>query len=429
MKRIGPLIFLFVACLLLIRCSRKESDVLKFAIGGAPNEFDVWEELAGEFERKTGIKVDLLHQSTDTDQRRQSLIIPLEARRSDPDIFLMDVAWLGQFAASDWLEPLDRHVRKGNIDVGSFFEKVVNGADRFEGQLMALPVYVDGGLLYFREDLLSRYGYSQPPQTWGELEEIAGHVQEKQRKTNPDFYGFVWQGAQYEGLICNFIEYAASNNGGIRFSEDRIILDSKENLEALEFMVGLIHGSMVSPPNTFTEMKEEEARSFFQRGKALFERNWPYAWSLHQSEESEIRGRIGAAALPHFESGTSVSTLGGWHVGISVFSDKKDNAAQLMKYILSYETQKKLALRLGWNPGRKDVYQDTEVLARMPHLAQLRGVFENAVSRPNLPYYTRLSEVLQKYINAALAGKLTPKKALTEVEREAQKIVERYSSP
>jgi multiple sugar transport system substrate-binding protein len=196
-------------------CSQEKSKTLQFAIGGAPNEFDVWEELIREFERNTGIEVDLLHQSTDTDQRRQSLVIPLEAHRSDPDIFLMDVAWLGQFAASGWLEPLDEYIRKSDIEVSGFFRNVVDGADRFNGQLMALPVYVDGGLLYYRKDLLSRYGYSRPPQTWNELEKIAGHVQEKERKTNPNFYGFVWQGAQYEGLICNFIEYAASNNGGI----------------------------------------------------------------------------------------------------------------------------------------------------------------------------------------------------------------------
>jgi multiple sugar transport system substrate-binding protein len=220
-----------------------------------------------------------------------------------------------------------------------------------------------------------------------------------------------------------------SNNGGIKFKTDKVVLNSIENQEALEFMTGLIHESGISPPNTFTEMKEEEVRSFFQRGKALFERNWPYAWSLHQSEESVIKGKIGATALPHFESGASVSTLGGWHVGMSIYSDNKDAAAYLLKYILSYETQKKLALKLGWNPGRRDVYKDVEVLAMMPHLAKLKDVFENAVSRPNLPYYTRLSEVLQKSINAALAGKLTPETALKEAEKEAQEIVERYSSP
>jgi multiple sugar transport system substrate-binding protein len=429
MRILKLLVILPAAFLLTImNCAEKRPDGLTFAIGGAPNELDVWQKLAEEFGRKTGIKVDLLRQPTDTDQRRQGLVIPLEARRSDPDVFLMDVAWLGQFAASGWLEPLDRHVREGEIDVNSFFEKVTDGADRFNGQLMALPVYIDGGLLYYRKDLLKQYGYSRPPRTWTELEDMAVHIQQEQRTANPGFYGFVWQGAQYEGLICNFVEFAASNNGGIRIKDDSLILDSRENREALEFMVGVIHKSKVSPPNTFTEMKEEQVRSFFQRGMALFERNWPYAWSLHQSEDSEIRGKIGAAPLPHFESGTSVSTLGGWHIGISIYSDKKEDAAELLRYILSYETQKKLALELGWNPGRKDIYGDEEVLRNMPHFAHLREVFANAVARPNLPYYTQLSEVLQKHINASLAGKLLPEKALSEAEKEAQKIIERYRS-
>jgi len=412
--------------LILFAGCRGKEEAITFAVGGAPNEIEFWETLVKEFTRQTGIKVNILRQPTDTDQRRQGLVISLKSRKADPDVFLMDVAWVAQFGASEWLEPLDDYIKNENINLDAFFNRVVNLVDRYKGGLIALPVYIDGGVLYYRKDLLRKYGYSEPPKTWGKLVDCALKVQKSMRNINPNFYGFLWQGAQYEGLVCNWIEFAASNGGGIILRDGKIKLNLPSNIEAVQFMYDLIHTYKISPPNTFTEMKEEEVRMFFQKGDALFERNWPYAWALHQSEDSYVKGKVDIAPLPHFPSGKSVSTLGGWHIGISKYSDAKSKAFKFLKFVVSYETQKKLALKLGWNPGRKDVYNDNEVLERLPHLAKLKTVFENALPRPNLPYYTQISEILQHYINAVIAGKLTPEVALSRAEKEAQNVIERY---
>jgi len=412
--------------ILLIGCGEKGEKVVTFAVGGAPAELDFWETLIQEFENESGTRVRMLRQPTDTDQRRQGLVIPMKSRKKDPDIFLMDVAWLAQFAASGWLEELDTYIEKERIDLGSFFSKVVNLADKYEGMLVALPVYVDGGLLYYRKDLLKKHGINGPPRTWDRLLDHSVKVQKAIRAKNPQFYGFVWQGAQYEGLVCNFIEFAGSNGGGILFEDGRILLNVPANIEAVQFMRDLIHKHKISPPNTFTEMKEEEVRTFFQSGDALFERNWPYAWSLHQREDSKVKGRVGIASLPHFPSGKSVSTLGGWHIGISRYSDLKRESFRLVKFVVSYGVQKRLALELGWNPGRRDVYTDSDVIEKLPHFVRLREVFENAQPRPNVPYYTQISEVVQRYVNKILAGELSAQDGLEAAEREAQKVVERY---
>ncbi len=441
MVRLRSPSLIFVAfCLitLLAGCSRKDEKVVTFSVGGAPNELEFWEVLITQFEEQTGIKVDILRQPTDTDQRRQGLVISLKSKKSDPDVFLMDVAWIAQFAASNWLAGLDEKIwdspQRDSTLTGRFhtphfppfFEKVVNLADRYRGTLIALPVYIDGGLLYYRKDLLEKYGIKSPPETWKELIEYSLRIQEDIRKTNPDFYGFVWQGAQYEGLVCNFLEFAVSNEGGINFEGDKILLNTSENIEAVKLMNELITKYKISPPSTFTEMKEEEVRAYFELGNALFERNWPYAWSLHQHQDSLVRDKVGIAKLPHFKSGKSVSTLGGWHIGISKYSDVKELSWEFVKFVTSYNTQKRLAMELGWNPGRVDVYGDRDVLRNLPHFAGLRNVFENAHPRPLLPYYTQISEVLQRYINAVFAGALSPEAALLAAEKEAQKIVERY---
>ena len=301
--------------LCLASCSRPSEPQVVFAVGGAPGELAFWEQVVTDFETATGVRTRLLRRPADTDQQRQGLIIALKAGMADPDVFLMDVAWLGLFAASKWLTPLE------HIDRSAFFAHLLHLVDVHNGQLLALPVYLDAGLLYYRRDLLEKFAIPQPPETWQELLEQAQTVQRQMRQTTPNFYGFVWQGRQYEGLITNFQEFAGTQGGFVveQAGHTRIALDLPQNRTALRFMHDLIWQYQISPPFTYTEMQEEETRLLFQQGNALFERNWPYAWTLHQQPDSPVRGKIDVTLPPAPVAGQRVSSLGGWHIGVSQF--------------------------------------------------------------------------------------------------------------
>ncbi len=400
-----------------------------FAVGGAPSEIDYWHKVINEFEAKNpNITVNLLRQPMDSATRMQTLVTPLSGHESTPDVFLMDVAWVGQFAASGWLAPLNSYVSQDNYDTSVFFKKVIDLADTYKGNLIALPVYIDAGLLYYRTDLLKKYDFSAPPKTWEDLVKIAEKVQAGERKHNPKFWGFVWQGKQYEGLVCDFLEFIASNGGNILNKDGQPVLNSTNNIQALTFMADLIHKYKISPPSTYTEMTEEPVRMTFQNGNAMFERNWPYAWGLHNSDNSPVKGKTGIAPLPHFPGHQSAATLGGWHIGINTYSKNKEAAWKFVKFVESYDVQKGFAINLGWNPGRQDVYKDPEVLKKAPYLEKLREVFVNAIPRPSVPYYTKMSEVIQKYVNAAIAGRMDPKTALDKAQQEVEQIIKQYGS-
>jgi multiple sugar transport system substrate-binding protein len=413
---------LLAAACLAASCRATEPRPLVLAVGGAPAELSFWEELAREFGGEHGLRVELLRQPSDTDQRRQSLVIALSARQADPDVFLMDVAWIGLFSAAGWLQPLD-----ASIDPAPFFPEIVKRADTHRGKLVALPVYVDAGILYYRKDLLAEFGHPAPPDTWEALRRIAEDVQHRMRERRPGFYGFVWQGAQYEGLTCNFLEFAGTA-GGLIVADGRVRIDTPGNRSALEFMHALIWNSRVSPPSTYTEMQEEETRALFQSGAALFERNWPYAWALHQQPGSPVRGKVAVCPLPAPAGAGAVATLGGWHVGISAFSDRKQEASALVRFITSRSTQKRLALSLGWNPGREDLYEDAEIRERAPHLSALAAAFRRAVPRPALPFYPQLSGVVQRHLNSALAGRQGAREALSAAQADIDRLVERYGA-
>jgi multiple sugar transport system substrate-binding protein len=418
---------LFIASLLILLsgCSNNQREFTIW-IGGSPEEVNYWQGLVNRFNEETYSDLQLIRQPTYTDQRKQSLIVSLEARKKNPDLFLMDVVWLKQFIESGWLLPLGQLSKDTSFSVKNFFTSVINSVDKSGNKLYALPVFLDVGLLYCRKDLLEKFGFEGTPITWSDLVNESEIIQKEERKTNKNFYGFLWQGAQYEGLICDFVEFISSNGGGI-LKNGKIKLNTPQNIFALRFMNGLIHKYKISSENTYTDMKEEEVRRAFQNGNALFERNWSYAYKLHNSKDSRVNGKTGMAVLPHFKNHQSASALGGWHIGISKYSDQKEKALQFIKYVTSYKIQKDLFTSVGWNPGRKDVYFDKELQEKYPQLKILYEAFQHAVARPVLPYYSEVSDIMQRYVNRCLAGKITPVDALTKSQQEINSLEKIYS--
>ena len=133
-----------------------------------------------------------------------------EAQSSEVDIFEVDVIWPGDLA----VHLTDLYQFEGfEEEIGAFFPAIVEN-NTVEGALVAMPLYTDAGLLYYRTDLLEEYGYDGPPTTWTELEEMATTIQEGERADNQDFSGFVWQGNAYEGLTCDALEWVNSFGGG-----------------------------------------------------------------------------------------------------------------------------------------------------------------------------------------------------------------------
>jgi len=423
MRRAIPALLVLLGGLWPLGGCGEERPAVVFAVGGAPAELQFWEELVAAYGESTGVAVELLRQPSDTAQQRQGLIVALSAGRPDPDVFLMDVAWIALFAAADWLVPLPAAA----ADTAAFFPQITDAVDRHAGQLVALPVYLDVGLLYWRRDLLQAHGRRGPPATWDELVRLGREVQAARRPDDPRFRAFVWQGAQYEGLVVNFLEFAGAG-GGLVHRDGRWLVDTPANRRALQLMHDLVHVHGLSPAATSTEMREEEVRAFFQRGNALFERNWPYAWALHQRPGSPVRGQVGVAPLPGPEPGAGAGILGGWHVGVSRASDARPEAVAFARWITSAPVQKRMVERLGWNPGRRDLYRDPDLVAAMPHLPQLAAALQAARPRPAVPWYPQMSRVLQRHLSAALSGRTAPAAALAAAEREIAGLAAYYAA-
>ncbi|MCA9773109.1 MAG: ABC transporter substrate-binding protein [Myxococcales bacterium] len=343
-----------------------------------------------------------------TDDQHQFYALALEGRSADFDVLAMDVIWVPEFARAGWILPVDDLLP---ADARAAFFPGPIEAVIFEGHAYAVPWYIDAGVLYYRKDLLDAAGLP-PPGTWPELVEIARAIVAK----HPGMRGFVWQGKQYEGLVCNAMEFLWSAGGAV-IDEGRVVLASARNSVALGFMHDLIGPRGVSPAFV-TSMTEEPARRIFGDGRAVFLRNWPYAWTLFERADSPVRGKVGIARLPRFEGGRSASTLGGWQLGVNRFSRHPAEAKALVAFLTSADAEKTLALGLGYNPPRRALYDDPDLLAAQPALARLRDVFETARPRPVTPYYAMASQILQPEFSAALTGIKSPEAALASASKQ-----------
>lgn len=402
--------------LLSFACSGKAKEpsgtiTLVFKHGKIAGDPAAFRRLLDRFELENpGIKVKDETLPASTDEQHQFYVINLEGKSSDFDVVSMDVIWVPEFARAGWLRDLSRLLPDEERE--EFFPGPVR-AVTYEGKVYAVPWYIDAGLLYYRKDLLEKYGL-KPPSTWQELVETAQYV----TKREDGIYGFIWQGKQYEGLVCNVLEYFWSNGGDV-IGEGPLVINSPENVQALRFMRDLIVRYRVTPPLVTTAI-EEPTRHIFGSGKALFMRNWPYAWNIFEREGSPVKGKVGVSTLPSFPGKDSASTLGGWQLGVNRYSKRPDEAEKLIKFLTSPEAQKTLALAVGYKPTRKSLYNDRDLIREQPFITGLYDVFMKAKPRPVSPYYMMMTQVMQPEFSAAISGIKTPEDALGS----AQKLME-----
>jgi len=364
--------------------------------------------------RRENPAVELVTQllPNDSDVAHQYFLTALEGRSTEFDVLVVDVIWVAEFARAGWIRDVSDTF--GTAWLAEDFLEGPSRAVTVEGKVYAVPWYVDVGLLYFRADLVPR-----APRTYLELTDLARQAMAQ----HPSIQGVLWQGRQYEGLVCNVYE-AIWGHGGKTLDDGRLLLDVPAARSGLTHLRSLIE-SGVSPP-TITAATEEDVRRVFQSGKAVFMRNWPYAFAEAQGTDSPIRGKVGFAALPTASGEPGYGTLGGWQLAINthVSSSRSEAARRLIRHLTSPSAMRTMALAYGRNPPRRSVYLDPQVQERAPFIAALLPIVERARPRPVSPYYAMLSDTLQAEFSAAISGIRPVNDALARAQRRADFVTE-----
>lgn len=347
-----------------------------------------------------------------------------EAQSPEGDVFQIDVIWPGDLAEHfiDLNPMTDMEGRTGAEIAEDHFPAIIEN-NTVDGALIGIPWFTDAGLLYYRTDLLDKYGL-EPPTTWDELESAAQTIQDGERaEGNADFWGYVWQGNAYEGLTCDALEWVASAGGGRIIDPDgTITINNQAAIDIVNQAAGWV--DTISPPGV-TAYGEEDARGVWQAGNAAFMRNWPYAYSLGNGDDSEIVGLFDVSPLPGATAGQSAATLGGWQLAVSKYSEHPEEAAKYAFFLGSYEQQKERAIVGSFNPTIEELYSDAEVLEAAPFFGNLFDVFTNAVARPSTvtaPEYSDVSALFFNSVHSVLTGDADAEDAFLELELDLEDL-------
>jgi multiple sugar transport system substrate-binding protein len=292
----------------------------------------------------------------------------------------------------------------------------------YEGKAYAMPWYTDTGLLYYRKDLLEQSGFDGPPTTWEELQEQALKV----KQDSGTRYGFMFQGANYEGGVCNGLEYIWTHGGEVLDPNDptRVLIGSPEAVAGLTTERSMIESGVA--PQAVTIYEESESDGTFLNGEAVFHRCWPYVYALLSDPAgSEIKpDQVGISELPSADGQPGNGTVGDQPLLINATSENQDAAWEFIKFLTAPEQQKFRAVEGSFLPTLTELYDDQEIQENVPVVALAKEALQHTRPRPVSPYYSDMSLEMADQFNASLKGEVTPEQAAQTLQSELERFIE-----
>lgn len=359
-------------------------------------------------------KVTITELPESADDQRQQMVQNAQVKSDAYTVLNLDVVWTAEFAANRWVVELP----KDNFDLDNFLKPAVDTAT-YVDKLYAVPVYSDGGLLYYRKDLLTKAGVTEAPKTWDEMSDACKKVQALPEGKGVGCYA--GQFDKYEGLTCNFSEAVQSAGGEVVGKDGKPNVNTQEAKDGLNFLVDGVKTGEI--PKAAVTYQEEPGRRAFQDGKLIFHRQWPYQFALANATDgtSKVAGKFDVAPLPG-KDGPGVSTLGGHNFAISAFAKNKATGLDFIKYFSSEESEKSNLLATSQAPTRANLYDDQELIAKFPYLPSLKASIEGAVARPKAVKYGDVTAAIQEAAYGAMNGEKSTDQALSDLQSKLESL-------
>jgi multiple sugar transport system substrate-binding protein len=376
-----------------------------------------------QFEALTGIKVKVVTQSSDTSTYFEQMRTQLQAGAAEVDAFAGDVSWPPQFGSQGWL--VDLSSRFPPSARAAFLPASID-ANVWQGKIYGVPFYWDDGYLFYRKDLLEKSGYSGPPQTWSELQEMA----QKVMKDHNLKYGFTFTGANYEGGTVLGLEFMRTN-GANPIQGNTIAMNTPEAIEGLKVQRGLITSGI--SPQAVAEYMEGTVEGPFLAGDSVFLRNWNYMFGVFPDpKQSKVHpSQVGVAAVPRASTAIApVNVGGGWNIYINKYSNNQDAAWKLTQFMTSPAQQLYTLNTITYVPTLSSLINSPTVAKQNPFSgpALARAEIFQTVAPAKNPYYADLSTAMSTQFQANVLGKVTPEQAASNLQTQLGQIAKRAAA-
>ncbi len=356
-------------------------------------------------------KVTLIELSTEADSQRQSMVNNAQTKSDAYCVLSVDNIWVPEFAARGWI----REIPAGAVDETKFLPATWK-TGTYQNKVFAIPFASDGGLLFYRADILAKAGITEPPATWDDM--VADWEAVKALPEYADIAGFAGQYYKYEGFTVNVTEIMNTLGGAVVDADGKPSAASPESEKALQLLQDSFKSGFI--PQEALTYKEEEGRAAFEAGRILFYRNWPYQFTL--SQEALGADAVGVSALPTIDGNKWVSSLGGHNVGISTYCKNQATALDFIKWYTSEDVQQQMLDKESLAPVSESLYTDETNVKNFPYLPALLESIQNANPRPRVVQYGDATAAIQDALWPVMQGQAAPADALASLDATMAKV-------
>lgn len=380
-----------------------------------------------EFIDITGINVTW--EQNPYENSREIQVLDFTTDQANYDIVLIDVVWVGEFAANGWVIPLTQFIEDPaladpNLNLDGFFPILLESFGTWDGVIYGLPFDNYSGLMYYNECMLEEAGFDGPPATWEELLNVYGPA-----LTNPDegVYAYALQSRRGETQSADSFMRVIWPFGGSLLTEDfQPNLSSEESLAGLQFRQDLLE---IMPPDVVSWDHDETVQALAQGNVAMITEWTGFYATLANPETSTISDCLGVAVEPAGPAGTTPA-LGGFSLGINADSTPEEQAAAWL-YIqwITSEAQARSYIENGGVSARMAVYDDAELQEQFPFFGPVVESWENygnPVFRPRFPEWPAISEIIAQFGSEMMLGSISVEDGVAEIEAQMQEILEPY---
>lgn len=391
---------------------------LRVFSGGQNQRPDLMRKLFDAYQKANpNVKIDIETGGATSELQRQYLSTVLNAKDTAIDIYLIDIVNPAQYMGAGWLEPLDAYV--GGANAMKPYLPVYSQANIVAGKIAAMPAFADAMFMYYRKDLLEKYGIKEP-KTWDDLSAAAKKIQDGEK--NPNLQGLSIQGAPIEGAVCTFLLPYWSMGKAFNDASGKLTLDKDAAVKGMDMWLKMVDQGVMK--KNIAEVTTPATVNEFKAGQVAFAINWGFAWDRFKDDaDSQVKGKVGVMPLPAVTGGKSATCVGGWQWAVSAFSKSKPEAAKLVQFLASPASSKFLAVEGSLLPTIQSVYTDADVVKQVPWFKDAANVVIAGQARPMSARYGEVSDAIRTTTSAILARTKTPAEGVAEIDSKLTRVM------
>lgn len=403
------------------------------------------QELAKEYEKETGVKVNVELVGRDVIYQKLALSI---AGQANYDLFNVDYNWIPEFASAGSLLPLDDYLKKNNVDTSQYLPRALalsqwnnkNGSFGEGGTIYGLPQSIHPQLLWYRSDLFNdpqmkeqfkaKYGYDLvPPKDMKQFKDAAEFFNGKEYN-GQKMYGWAAQASKGFGNVHTWLTFMYSNGADvIDWNNMTSSLSTPQAIEATKTWVDLLQ---YSPPGindyTFAEVATDAAQ-----GKLAMAIHWSWsAFEVDNPQTSKTVGKWDFVQVPTMKSSTP--HIGGWSIAAPKSTKNPEEAVKFMVWLENKQNDVRQASMGGGDPVRTESYSDPALtneliqgtdVKKYRRYEALQEAMKTAKARPFFPQEEKWESFVSEYLSAAQLKTMPVEEALKKADEAVNKMIKK----